>query len=155
VIDRSHEETDDPVYADKRNFYKVERWTKDGLHITDLLYAGNSLERAREIFTAAQMFRPGRPYTVRQGIRVLANYPADKKPRGRPGIPRLQVALHLPQCTRDGGLIDRFIVAAIASAAAKTPPAQLPPRLSSLKPNYCRPERIGLPCNCDGRLRTP
>jgi hypothetical protein len=41
------EETDDPVYADRRNFYKVERWSKDGLHITDLLYAGNDLERAR------------------------------------------------------------------------------------------------------------
>lgn len=23
----SHETTDDPVYADRRNFYKVERWT--------------------------------------------------------------------------------------------------------------------------------
>jgi hypothetical protein len=74
VIDWSQDETDDPNYADQRNFYKVERWTKDGPHITDLLYAGNSLERAREILTAAKMFRPGRPYTIRQGIRVLANW---------------------------------------------------------------------------------
>ena len=27
----SDEETDDPVYADRRNFYKVEKWSRDGL----------------------------------------------------------------------------------------------------------------------------
>ena len=73
--DWSDEQTDNPLYADDRNFYKVERWIKDGLHITDLLYAGNDLERAREIFTAAPKSRPGRPYTIRQRIRVLANWP--------------------------------------------------------------------------------
>ena len=57
----SDEETQDPLRADDRNFYKVERWTKDGLHITDPLYAGNDLERARKIFTAATKSRPGRP----------------------------------------------------------------------------------------------
>ena len=25
------EETDDPLYADRRNFYKVEKWSRDGL----------------------------------------------------------------------------------------------------------------------------
>jgi hypothetical protein len=40
----SAEETDDPRYADDRNFHKVETWTKDALHITGLLYAGNSLD---------------------------------------------------------------------------------------------------------------
>ena len=29
--DWSHEETDDPLYADQHNFYKVEKWSKDGL----------------------------------------------------------------------------------------------------------------------------
>lgn len=24
--DPAHEETDDPLYADRRNFYKVEKW---------------------------------------------------------------------------------------------------------------------------------
>ena len=48
----SHEQTDDPNYADARNFYKVERWTKDGLHVAGMLYAGNDLERARSIFAA-------------------------------------------------------------------------------------------------------
>jgi hypothetical protein len=28
--DWSDETTDDPLYADDRNFYKVEKWTKDG-----------------------------------------------------------------------------------------------------------------------------
>jgi hypothetical protein len=74
VIDWSQDETDDPNYADQRNFYKVERWTRDGLHITDLLYAGNDLEKAREIFNAAKKLRPGRPYTIRQGVRALANW---------------------------------------------------------------------------------
>jgi hypothetical protein len=28
--DLSDEETDNPVYADERDFYKVEKWTMDG-----------------------------------------------------------------------------------------------------------------------------
>jgi hypothetical protein len=30
--DWSHEETDDPLYADRRNFYKVEKWSRDRRH---------------------------------------------------------------------------------------------------------------------------
>jgi hypothetical protein len=30
MTDRSDEETDDPHYADRRNFYKVEKWSRDG-----------------------------------------------------------------------------------------------------------------------------
>jgi hypothetical protein len=48
--DWSDEETDDPVYADRRNFYKVEKWSQDGLRIELVLYAGNSLDKARRIF---------------------------------------------------------------------------------------------------------
>jgi hypothetical protein len=40
-----HEETTDPLVADLRNFYKVERWTRDGTKVDSLLYAGNSLGR--------------------------------------------------------------------------------------------------------------
>jgi hypothetical protein len=29
----SAEETDDPLYADRRNFYKVEKWSKDGQRV--------------------------------------------------------------------------------------------------------------------------
>jgi hypothetical protein len=28
-----HEETDSPTYADDRDFYKVEKWTKDGAKV--------------------------------------------------------------------------------------------------------------------------
>jgi hypothetical protein len=31
------------VFADARNFYKVEKWTRDGTKVDSLLYAGNSL----------------------------------------------------------------------------------------------------------------
>src|ERR1700677_3335523 len=48
----SDEQTDDPVYADERNFCEVEAWSRDDLHIVMMLYAGSSLDRAREIFAA-------------------------------------------------------------------------------------------------------
>jgi hypothetical protein len=41
----SEDETDNPLLADERNFYKVEKWTKDGTKVDRLLYAGNNLER--------------------------------------------------------------------------------------------------------------
>jgi hypothetical protein len=44
-----HEETTDPLVADARNFYKVEKWTRDGTKVDSLLYAGNSLGRARAV----------------------------------------------------------------------------------------------------------
>ena len=42
-----HEETDSPTYADDRNFYQVEKWTRDWTKVDSLLYAGKSLGRAR------------------------------------------------------------------------------------------------------------
>src|SRR6516225_6463188 len=53
-----HEETDSPTYADDRNFYKVEKWTKDGTKVDRLLYAGNSLAKAQELFAWAINHRP-------------------------------------------------------------------------------------------------
>jgi hypothetical protein len=45
------EETDDSLYADSRNFYKVEKWSKDGQRIEEkMLFAGNSLAKAQRIF---------------------------------------------------------------------------------------------------------
>ena len=38
---------------DDRNFYRVEKWTRDGTKVDSLLYAGNSLGRAREVFEHA------------------------------------------------------------------------------------------------------
>jgi hypothetical protein len=46
--DWSDEETDDPLYADRRNF-KVEKWSGDGLRVELVLYAGNNLDKARRI----------------------------------------------------------------------------------------------------------
>jgi hypothetical protein len=56
--DWSHEETDDPVYADERNFYKVECWTNDRRHITNLLYAGTISKSARSLHDGHK-FLPG------------------------------------------------------------------------------------------------
>ena len=36
----SDEETDEPLIADHRNFYKVEKWSRDGERVTELLFAG-------------------------------------------------------------------------------------------------------------------
>ncbi len=44
-IDWSEEETKNALYADDRNFYKVEKWTKDGATVDRLLYAGNNLDK--------------------------------------------------------------------------------------------------------------
>jgi hypothetical protein len=48
-----HEEMDSPTYADDRNFYKVEKWSRDGRRVVDLVFAGSSLDKARRIFHAS------------------------------------------------------------------------------------------------------
>jgi hypothetical protein len=48
MSDWSDEQTDDPLYADLRNFYKVEAWSRDGMRIDALLCAGSNLDKARE-----------------------------------------------------------------------------------------------------------
>jgi hypothetical protein len=60
-----HEETTDPLVADLRNFYKVEKWTRDGTKVDGLLYAGNSLGRARSMFEQAIKYRPRIRLTIR------------------------------------------------------------------------------------------
>ena len=50
---QSDGETSDPFKADARNFYKVEKWTKDGSKVESMLYAGGNLDKAREVFAAA------------------------------------------------------------------------------------------------------
>ena len=70
-----HEETDSPTYADDRNFYKVEKWTKDGMKVDSLLYAGNSLSKAREVFERAIKHRPRIRLTLRLRMRVLDEWP--------------------------------------------------------------------------------
>ena len=66
MSDWSDEETDEPLIADHRNFYEVEQWSRDGQRIERMLFAGNSLDRAREIFKAEIRRRPRGRYTIRQ-----------------------------------------------------------------------------------------
>ena len=75
MSDWSEEETDDPVSADRRNFYKVEKWSRDGLRVMLLLYAGNNLDKARRIFERAHKLRPLTRLTIRQRMRVLDEWP--------------------------------------------------------------------------------
>jgi hypothetical protein len=71
----SDEETTEPLIADHRNFYKVEKWTKAG-RVERMLYAGNSLDKARKIFHQAVKLRPRIRLTIRQRTRVLSQWPA-------------------------------------------------------------------------------
>ena len=74
----SDEETDDPLYADRRNFFKVEKWSRDGLGVELMLYAGNSLGRARAIFESTIKRRPRVRLTIRQRMHVLARVAAER-----------------------------------------------------------------------------
>ena len=38
-----------PLHADRRNFYKVEKWSRDGQRVEELLFAGNSLAFRRRL----------------------------------------------------------------------------------------------------------
>ena len=59
------ETTTDRDYANQRNFYKVELWTKDDQRVERLLHAGNRIDAARSVFNAAIKHRPGGRYTIR------------------------------------------------------------------------------------------
>jgi hypothetical protein len=77
MSDWSDEETDDPTYADRRNFYKVEQWSRDGQHVLDLVFAGSSLGKARRIFDRITKYRPRIRLTIRQRTRVLQRHPPE------------------------------------------------------------------------------
>jgi hypothetical protein len=63
VPDLDREETTDPLVDDVRNFYKVEKWTRDGTKVDSLLYAGNS--RGGNRFPALTRSRsPAQPLAV-------------------------------------------------------------------------------------------
>ena len=76
-FDWSDEQSDNPLLADDRNFYKVEKWTKDGTKVDRLLYAGNNLEKASKIFVEAIKHRPRIRLTIRQGTRMLKRWPEE------------------------------------------------------------------------------
>jgi hypothetical protein len=78
--DWSSEETDDPLYADDCNFYKVEKWSMDGTNVDWMLYAGNNLDKAREIFAAMVRHRPRIRLTIRQQTRASDRWPPPLRP---------------------------------------------------------------------------
>jgi len=67
---------DDPGYADRRNFYKVEKWTIAGQRIAELLFAGNSIAIAQRIFERFIRKRPRSRLTIQQRNRVLLEWPS-------------------------------------------------------------------------------
>jgi hypothetical protein len=72
-------------FSDRRNFYKVEKWTRDGTRVERMLYGGSSLDKAREVFAAASKHRPRIRLTIRQrGPRAAAVAAAMKSPRQSP-----------------------------------------------------------------------
>ena len=75
MSDQPDEETDEPLIANDRNYFKVEKWTRDGSKVERLLYAGNSLLRAESVFHAAIKHRPRIRLTIRQRSRVLQQWP--------------------------------------------------------------------------------
>jgi len=71
----SDEQTDEPLIADHRNYYKVEKWTKDGTKVERMLYAGSNLDKAQEVFASAIYHRPRIRLTIRQRSHVLEEWP--------------------------------------------------------------------------------
>jgi hypothetical protein len=61
----SDEQTDDPLYANDRGWYAYPA----------LLYSGNNLDKAREIFVTTVKHRPGIRLTIRQRTWVLDEWP--------------------------------------------------------------------------------
>jgi hypothetical protein len=68
-----HVETDNPLLADDRNYYKVEKWTKDGGKVDRMLYAGTNLAKAKEIFAEVIKYRPRIRLTIMQRTRVCCS----------------------------------------------------------------------------------
>ena len=56
--DWSDEETNDPLVADVCNFYKVEKWTRDGAKVDRILYAA-IISIRRDVFARAIKHRRG------------------------------------------------------------------------------------------------
>jgi hypothetical protein len=60
----SGEEIGDPTHADRRDFYKVEQWSRDEQRVLDLVFAGSSLNKARRIFDRITKHRPNIRLTI-------------------------------------------------------------------------------------------
>jgi hypothetical protein len=76
------EETNDPVLADARNFYKIEKWTKDGTEVDYMLFASSNLDKARAVFIETFKHRPRIRLTIRQKTQVVEQWPKPEEARG-------------------------------------------------------------------------
>jgi hypothetical protein len=74
-----YSETDNADEADRRSYYKVEKWDSTEQHAFQLLHASNDLSRAQAVFMSETKRRPRGRYTLRQGIRVLQRWPPHPK----------------------------------------------------------------------------
>jgi hypothetical protein len=70
-----YRETDDPDEADRRRYYKVEKWDAAERHVEALLYVSNDLSKAKAMFAAWKEVRPRGRYLLRQDITVLERWP--------------------------------------------------------------------------------
>jgi hypothetical protein len=61
------ETTTDAGYANQRNFFKVEQWSKDDQHVERLLHAGNRIDAA----CAVLMRQSGHFSTTRHRWRIV------------------------------------------------------------------------------------
>jgi hypothetical protein len=52
-----------------------EKWTKDGIKVERMLYAGSNLDKAQEVFASAIYHRPRIRLTIRQRSHVLEEWP--------------------------------------------------------------------------------
>jgi hypothetical protein len=64
---KRHVRSADPLIADHRNFYKVEKWTKDGSKVD------RNLDKTREVFAVAISHRPQIRLTIRQQNACFGN----------------------------------------------------------------------------------
>jgi hypothetical protein len=75
----SDEEIDEPLTANDRNYYKVEKWTKDGSKVDHMAICRQQLDEAREVFAAAIYNRPRIRLTIRQRTQVLEQWPVSAR----------------------------------------------------------------------------
>jgi hypothetical protein len=69
------ETTTDADYANQRNFFKVELWTKDDQRSPGCCTPATAFDEARAVFNAAVKHRPSGRYTIRQWYRVVEQWP--------------------------------------------------------------------------------
>jgi hypothetical protein len=76
------EETTESLIANDRNYYKVEKWIKDGAKVERMLYAGSNLDKAREVITPSLLSGRGKnhgqvePSAGGAGLRITDSHAA-------------------------------------------------------------------------------